>query len=139
MSQIPENAFRVDLRIGDGDIDNLGHVNNVVYLRWVQEAAEAHWMTLADEEQRKAMVWVVLRHEIDYHRAAVPGDAPHAMTWVGETAGVRSVRHVSICDLSGRLLASARTTWCLLDAKDMRPKRIAGDVEDILYGRRLRD
>jgi acyl-CoA thioester hydrolase len=109
-----------------GDIDELGHVNNVVYLRWVQEASAAHWSTLADEQVRRENLWVVLRHEIDYSQAAIPGDELHAETWVGETEGVRSVRHVNILNRSGKLLASAKTTWCLIDAKTGRPKRVDG-------------
>jgi acyl-CoA thioester hydrolase len=128
----PQKAFRLPLAIIPSDIDDLGHVNNVVYLRWVQEASAAHWAVLADEQIRRDNVWVVLRHEIDYTAPAVPGDDPYALTWVGETEGVRSVRFVNIYNSRNKMLAAARTTWCLLDAKTGRPKRVDGLILDQL-------
>lgn len=125
--------FSWALRIGEGDIDELGHVNNVVYVRWIQEAAEAHWRSLADESLRSALAWVVLRHEIDYRSAAMPDDNPYALTHVGETDGIRSVRHVDIHGRDGRLLASARTTWCLMDTVSRKPRRIPDQVRRILH------
>jgi len=122
----PAHAYRIPLHIAPSDIDELGHVNNVVYLRWVQGASAAHWSVLADEQVRKDNVWVVLRHEIDYAAPALPGDELHALTWVGETEGVRSVRYVNIYNGKDKLLAAARTTWCLLDARSGRPKRVEG-------------
>lgn len=124
--------FRWVLKIGESDIDDLGHVNNVVYVRWIQEAAEAHWRSLADETMRSGLAWVVLRHEIDYKSAAMPEDEPYALTHVGETDGVRSIRHVEIHGRDGRLLASARTTWCLLDSSGRKPRRIPDEVRVIL-------
>lgn len=127
-----EKNYRHDILVQDADIDALGHVNNVVYLRWAQDAAEAHWSRLASPVERSALAWVVLRHEIDYKQAAKPGDAVYALTWVGETEGVRSVRHVQILREPGILLAEARTTWVLVDALTQRPKRIGPDVLDML-------
>lgn len=120
------------LDIRPGDIDLLGHVNNVVYLRWVNEAAEAHWSWLSTPEERKSIAWVVLRHEIDYRHPAKPGDTVYAQTWVGETEGVRSTRHVQIFREPAILLAEAKTTWVLVDAATQRPKRIGPDVMNML-------
>jgi acyl-CoA thioester hydrolase len=127
-----DKSYRHDILVQAADIDALGHVNNVVYLRWAQEAAEAHWSRLASPGERSAIAWVVLRHEIDYKQAAKPGDSVHALTWVGETEGVRSVRHVQIFREPGILLAEAKTTWVLVDAVTQRPKRIGPDVLDML-------
>lgn len=124
--------FRWTLKIGEGDIDELGHVNNVVYVRWIQEAAEAHWRSLADEALRAGLAWVVIRHEIDYKSAAMPEEAPYALTHVGETDGLRSIRHVDIHGTDGRLLASARTTWCLMDTVSRKPRRIPAEVRRVL-------
>lgn len=125
-------SFRWELEIRPGDIDGLGHVNNVVYVRWVQETAEAHWRMLSDETQRAGHAWVVLRHEIDYRAAALPGEDPYALTHVGETDSLRSVRYVDIHGRDGRLLASARTTWCLLDAGSLKPRRIPSEIRKAL-------
>lgn len=125
-------SFRWALQIRPGDIDGLGHVNNVVYVRWVQEAAEAHWKMLSDETLRADHAWVVLRHEIDYCAAALPGDDPYALTHVGETDSLRSIRYVDIHSRDGRRLASARTTWCLLDIESRKPRRIPPEIRKAL-------
>ena len=70
MSVPTKQPFEWQIQISPQDIDALGHVNNVVYLRWVQEVAEAHWNVLASPELQKELAWVVLRHEINYHRPA---------------------------------------------------------------------
>ena len=122
-------TFEHPVSIVDADIDELGHVNNIVYLRWVQEAATAHWAELAPEEAREAIAWVVLRHEIDYKRPALRDDKIVARTWVGEASGLSFVRHTEIVRAGDtKLLAQARTTWCPIDARTGRPRRVAGEV-----------
>jgi len=112
------------------DIDALGHVNNVVYVKWVQEAAEAHWQKLAGTTIKANYLWVVIRHEIDYSAPAFLQDTIIANTWVGEHSGAKSVRYVQIINTqSGKLLAEATTTWCLLDATTLRPKRIDDEMK----------
>ena len=59
-------SFELAITITPEDIDELGHVNNVVYLRWVQETAVAHWRAAATPAQQAEVVWVVVRHEIEY-------------------------------------------------------------------------
>jgi acyl-CoA thioester hydrolase len=127
-----ENPFRLDLEIRKEDIDGLGHVNNVVYVRWIQEAAESHWDRLTAGSPPDGVVWVVLRHEIDYRLPVRPYDRVHALTWVAETAGVRSVRHVRILNSDARVVAEARTTWCLVDAATGQPRRITADILALL-------
>lgn len=118
-------VFIHPLQIQAGAIDELGHVNNVVYLQWVQEAAAAHWQVLASENIRNQFLWVVIRHEIDYLAPAFLHDSLEAHTWVGDHSGATSERFVEIYNReSGKLLAKAKTTWCLLTASTMRPKRI---------------
>jgi acyl-CoA thioester hydrolase len=111
------------------EIDAMGHVNNVVYLKWVQDAAEAHWVNKASDEVKKKFSWVVLRHEIDYLSPAFEGQGIVATTWVDNFIGVKSDRIVELkIKQSGKLIAKARTTWCLLDSATMRPKRIEGEI-----------
>jgi acyl-CoA thioester hydrolase len=123
--------FKHPLQVTVADIDALGHVNNVVYLRWVQDAAEAHWASLTTPAQRSVLAWVVIRHEIDYYQAAKLTDELFAETWVGETAGVKSIRFVDIKNNQGILFAQARTTWCLIDPVSQKPKRISAEVREI--------
>lgn len=132
MSATSSKYFELKIEIQPQDIDQLGHVNNVVYLRWIQDVAEAHWNTLATPDQQKELAWVVIRHEINYHKPAFPGDRVVARTWVGETEGFRSVRHVELFNEKGQMLVSAITTWCLIDPKSGRPKKITTEIQDIL-------
>jgi acyl-CoA thioester hydrolase len=130
---INEKDFSIVITVQKNDIDELGHVNNVVYVRWVQEVASAHWDLLASSEIKQKYVWVVMRHEIDYLSAAFQGDTLTATTWVGEANGARSERFVEIKnENSGKLIAKAKTTWCLLDSITMRPKRVDQDIVRLL-------
>jgi acyl-CoA thioester hydrolase len=114
------------------DIDELGHVNNVVYLRWVQEAAEAHWKHIASVDMQKKYIWVVLRHEIDYKNQAFLYDEINAHTWVGEYRGARFERFVNLSHAKdNKMLAMAKTTWCLLDASSMKPTRVTEEFAQL--------
>lgn len=125
-------VFTHTITVTPADIDDLNHVNNVVYLRWVQDAAAAHWDAFASQEMKSKYAWVVLRHEIDYKSPAKLGDPVKAETWVSSREGVRSVRHVKLSHAeTGVLFAEAVTTWCLLDAVTKRPKRIESDIMSI--------
>jgi hypothetical protein len=62
-------AFEMTVPVLSGDIDEQNHVNNTVYLRWVQDVATAHWRAIASPEAQQMIGWVVLRHEIDYKGA----------------------------------------------------------------------
>ncbi len=105
--------FELAIDIGPDDIDDLGHVNNVVYVRWVQDVAIAHWSTAATAAQQEAVAWVAIRHEIDYKHPALPGDAIIARTWVGTADSHRFERNTEILRASDRkVLARARTLWC---------------------------
>ncbi len=120
--------FEIAVEIRPEDVDGMGHVNNIVYVRWVQEAAQAHWLAVAPASAQAAMTWVVLRHEIDYLRAALPGDAVRARTWLGHAEALRYERHTSIVRDDGTVLARARTLWCPVDLATGRPKRVPAEV-----------
>jgi acyl-CoA thioester hydrolase len=64
------------------DIDELGHVNNAVWIRWVQDIATAHWRAVAEPTHVEAFVWVVTRHEIDYRGNVGEGAQVHGTTWL---------------------------------------------------------
>jgi acyl-CoA thioester hydrolase len=122
-------AFELALAVQPADIDELGHVNNVIYLRWVQDAAAAHWNTLAPEADRQKLRWLVLRHEIDYKQAAHLGEAIVARTWVGTATRVRFERHTELLRASdGAVLAKALTIWCPIDAQTGRPAAVSAEV-----------
>jgi len=125
----PADRFELPLAIAPGDIDELGHVNNVVYLRWAQEIATAHWRAAATTEQQETIAWVALRHEIDYKHPALPNDEIVASTWVGTAEAVRFERFVEILRASDRkLLAATRTLWCPISRATGRVTRVDDDV-----------
>ena len=111
------------------DIDDLGHVNNVVYVRWVQDAALSHWRALATPTEMAEIAWVVVRHEIDYVRAVQRGERVILRTWVGEATKTTFERHTEIVrSANGQLLARARTLWCPVDPRTGRLRRIEPDL-----------
>jgi acyl-CoA thioester hydrolase len=116
-------VFVLPLTIRPDDIDDTGHVNNVVYVRWLQDAGTGHWNARFPDEDRERWSWVALRHEIDYRRPLMPGDTVQARTWVGDAEGPRFARFVLIEGPNG-LCAQGKTEWCLVDATTMKPARI---------------
>ena len=123
------HTYEVPLAVQPEDIDEQGHVNNVVYLRWVQEAATAHWLAGATPEEQARWMWVVKRHEIDYISPALPGDVVVARTWPGKARGARFDRFVEILrGTDGQVLARAKTTWALIDAEAQRVVRVPKEI-----------
>jgi acyl-CoA thioester hydrolase len=123
------DAFELSLVIQPADVDQLGHVNNVTYLRWVQEAATAHWQAIAPAADQQSVFWVVLRHEIDYRHPAFPADKILARTWVGAASRLRFERHTEILRASDRrVLAQARTTWCPISAQTGKPTDVSPEA-----------
>ena len=86
--------FKLPIQVMPEDIDELNHVNNVIYLRWIQAVAYAHWDLKASDDMKENCRWVVLRHEIDYHSPALPGDRIEATTWIDAPEGPRQNRYV---------------------------------------------
>ncbi len=126
-----KNIFTYSHIVVKSELDTLDHVNNVVYVQWIQDISIKHWNDLTKNCPDLNFVWVVTRHEIDYRGQAVLGDEITFKTWVGETKGVTSIRHVEIYKGSV-LLAKAATTWCMLHAKTLRPARITESVLKVL-------
>lgn len=121
-----EEVFEYHITVESGDIDILNHVNNTVYLRWVQEAAIAHWSHAASEEEKAEHLWIVSRHEIDYKYPALLGEELIAKTKVGKSEKIHFERLTDIVrKADGRVLATARTLWCPIDPATRRLKRVS--------------
>jgi acyl-CoA thioester hydrolase len=118
------------------DIDEHKHVNNVAYLRWIQDVAVSHWLNLAKPDMQKTLTWFVLRHEIDYKNRAFEGEEITATTWVGNATKIKCERFTEI-KRGGDLLVEAKSTWCLLDSKTNRPTRITNELAN-LFGMRMK-
>ncbi|MFL9839561.1 acyl-CoA thioesterase [Sphingomonas sp. ST-64] len=111
------------------DIDELGHVNNAVWVRWIQDVAVAHWNSVAPPEHRDAFVWVVTRHEIDYRGNVVAGETVTAETWVPDPPkGARFDRHMRFTDAEGRVKVEAVSTWAMLDRATGRLVRVRPEI-----------
>ncbi len=124
-----ETAFVLVITPGSADFDELGHVNNAVYLRWAQDIAVAHWNLIAATEMKSNWRWVVLRHEIDYRDPILPGDDVIARTWLGVADGPRFDRFIDIRKPNAaRAAASVKSTWVLIDGVTRRPKRVGADI-----------
>jgi acyl-CoA thioester hydrolase len=123
------NPFELAITVQPTDIDGQGHVNNVVYLRWMQEAATAHWESAAPAELRTRVSWVVTRHEVDYKAPAFVGERLVARTWVGEPSGATWERFIEIRrEADDRLLARGRSVYAALDSGTGRPKRVDAEL-----------
>lgn len=117
------HSFRVDA----ADIDAQKHVNNVAYVRWIQDAAVAHWFSATTEIQREKLTWIVTRHEIDYKKPAFENEEITVTTWVGEPTRVSWERFTEI-RRGEILLVKARSVWCLIDRETLKPTRIREDL-----------
>ena len=125
-AEIFTQRFPVDA----ADIDELGHVNNIVYLRYAQDVAIAHWRARASAEMLANYVWVVMRHEVDYRAPLTLGDEVDVRTWVDDVArGPAWARFVAIHKAgAARPAAEIKSNWCLLDAHTRRIKRVPPEL-----------
>lgn len=122
---MPPIPYRVPLVVAPVDIDRQGHVNNVTFVRYVQDAAVAHWSARAPAEAQEGFTWVIRRHEVEYLKPVVLGDEIEARTWVGDPSAATWERFTEIVRQGdGALVAKARTVWVLLDSASGRPRRV---------------
>ena len=115
------------------DIDELGHVNNAVYLRWVQDAVVAHWRAVAPPEAVARHLWIAVKHEIAYLRPAFLAEAITAVATLKRLNGVRAF-YGTVIRRGGEVLAEIESCWCCLDAISHRPAKLADDIAQ-LFGR----
>src|SRR6266705_2942457 len=143
--------FEMVVPVVAADIDEQNHVNNTVYLRWIQDVATAHWRAIASRQVQDTIGWIVLRHEIDYKAPATLGDEILLRTWVGKASRLTFERFTEIRRKSGRsnaepssgeidppqdgfavannqVLAQARTVWVPIDVRTGKPARVSADV-----------
>lgn len=120
------------LDIFPSNIDHMGHVNNAVYLSWVQDAVVKHWERFAPTEALEKYLWVALKHDITFRRAAFLEDNLVATVVLERVAGARAFYNTLI-KRGEEVLAEVHSIWCSVDAATHRPIRIAkGVVSDFL-------
>ena len=122
-------SLEQEITVSLDDLDELNHVNNVVYIDWVQDIAKNHWNSLVSNEIKKNYYWVLLEHQIKYLSPAFLNDRIRLKTYIEKTEGVKSNRIVEIYNLnSNKLLVISITTWCLVNAKTNKPNRITAEI-----------
>jgi acyl-CoA thioester hydrolase len=136
---VSATIFEMTVHVQSTDIDEQGHVNNTVYLRWVQDVATAHWKSLASAQSQAAIGWVVLRHEIDYKLPASFGDEIVLRTWVGQASRLKFERFTEVrrkidppqdgfAVANMQLLSQARTLWVPIDVRTGKPTRVSAEL-----------
>lgn len=121
------SASSYPIGIDAADIDFMGHVNNSVYLRWVQDAVVSHWRSLAPAEAVASKLWVALRHDITYRKPTFLNDDVVASVVVEGVEGAKAFFN-TVIKRGEDVLAEVRSSWCCLDAVTLRPSRLAKDV-----------
>jgi acyl-CoA thioester hydrolase len=122
-------VFEMTFTAAPEHIDELGHVNNAVWVQWMEDVAVTHWRTVANPEHDAAYFWVVVRHEIDYLRAVLEGEHITARTWAGnEPKGAKFDRHIEFVGEDGKVRVRSRTDWAIIDKASGRPIRVPAEV-----------
>ena len=119
--------FRHPVAIRPADIDHMGHVNNAVYLKWVQEAVIDYWSSVAPPDAVASHLWVALKHEITYLRPTFLQDNVVAEVVAEKVQGARAM-FTTVLRRGEEVLSEIKSSWCCLDAVSMRPARLAREV-----------
>lgn len=124
--------YRFPVGIEPADIDFMGHVNNASYLKWVQDAVISHWRRLAPADAVADHLWVAIKHEITYRKPAFLNDEVIATVLLQKVHGARAF-YQTVIRRGEEVLAEVTSSWCCLDARTMRPARLARTVIDRFF------
>ncbi|HWJ71058.1 MAG TPA: acyl-CoA thioesterase [Sphingobium sp.] len=125
-------VFSMTIMATPADIDIMGHVNNAVWVQWMEAIATAHWQALAPAEAQRLYGWVVTRHEIDYRGNVGAGEMVTARSWVPDPPrGARFDRIVEFSGADGRVRVAARTTWAMIALESHRLMRVPPGLADL--------
>ncbi len=131
----PSHSYVARLRVRYYEMDALKHVNNAIYLHYLEHAAWEHSEHLGMTWERYVAlggIFVLRRMEIDYLRPAVAGDSVEIATWVQEMHGPRAMRRYQIAHAeTGQVLVRALGTWAWIDPESGRPRLIPAEVLEI--------
>jgi acyl-CoA thioester hydrolase len=119
--------YQYDVDVVPDDIDEMGHVNNAVYLKWVQAAVLTHWRRFAPQDVAAAHLWVALKHEIRYLRPAFLDDHVVVKVALEKLLGAR-VFYKTMINHGDEVLAEVESCWCCLDSVTRKPVRLAREI-----------
>ena len=123
------SSYTTQITAQPADIDILGHVNNAVWVQWMEQVATEHWTHDADPAHVEAYVWVVTRHEIDYRGNVAEGETVTARTWIPDVPrGARFDRLIEFSGPDGKVKVTARSTWAIVDKSTGRILRVPPEV-----------
>ncbi len=125
-------VYEKTIIVNNSHLDDVGHVNNVVYLEFVQDIAREHWQIKSNPEFDTKYFWVVLEHNLKYKRQAFLNDELLVRTFVERNEGAKSFRHVEFL-IQDKLTVSAVSTWCLINRANNRPTRVPDEVDDMFF------
>ncbi len=127
-----KTGFTLPITAQPDDIDELGHVNNAVWVRWIQDLATAHWQAVAPQDAIDRYIWVVTRHEIDYRGNVGVGETVSGRTWISEPPkGARFWRNVRFTGPDGKIKVAAKTNWAIIERVTGRPVRVPADLAQL--------
>jgi len=129
------SIFQFGIDVTEKDVDQNGHVNNVVYIQWMQDAAIAHARASGCTKASQAVgaTWVVRTHRIEYLSPLFAGDQVTVLTWPANFQRVRSTRKYKFVRAKdGAVIARAETDWVFVNAKTGRPLSIPEEVRKTL-------
>lgn len=126
------DVFQKQINVRAEHLDALNHVNNVVFLQWVQDIAGEHWFSKSTDAFNELYAWVVLDHFIEYKKQAFLNDILTVKTFIEKNEGVRSIRMVEFFK-EEKLIVRAKTNWCLIDRKRGRPMRVPEEINRLFF------
>lgn len=129
------SIFQFNIEVTEKEVDRNGHVNNVVYIQWMQDAAIAHALASGCTQASLAAgaTWVVRTHHIEYLVPAFAGDKLTLLTWPSNFQRVRSLRKYKFVRANDQaVIARAETDWVFVNAKTGRPQSIPDEVRNTL-------
>ena len=128
-------VYRYKIKVSAEDMDRNGHVNNVVYIQWMQDSAVAHALESGCLRASRTVgaTWVVRTHQIEYLSPAFAGDKLTVLTWPSNFQRVRSLRKYKfIREKDKAVIARAETDWVFVNMKTGRPQSIPSEVKETL-------
>lgn len=127
------SAYTKTITIPESAIDENGHVNNVVYVQWMQDIAVEHYASIGGVDAQGAdATWVVREHRIEYLLPAFAGEEIEIKTWIENIRRVRSLRKYEFTRKSdGKVLVRGETDWVFVDVKTGSPRAIPNEVTNV--------
>lgn len=123
--------FEKQMTVMEQHIDANNHVNNVQYVRWVEEIAGEHWDFVKHKTPYPRDIWMLLDHHIQYKKQVFLGDTLTIRTYPKSPEGIRQPRKVEFY-CNDRLVVDSTTLWVLVDADTQKIKRLEGDWLEVL-------